>query len=192
MTFLDPPRKIPFFHDGENYDFKADEQVIVRPLGNEKPKLGIVARKCRNGDYQLKNSRMGNSLNLNVQFVKPHRIQRLFKWSCFRCPNSDREMWRDIYPLKNWVCCMKCGLVTQKTLSTTQYHLRKLIRDSCFGGIYFGYDAENNRDCAIKKNELAMVKAKLRKGTENPVAEDIEKEIKYHNIVCPKNSKVTP
>jgi len=190
MNFLDPPRKIPYYEDGINSDFKENEHVIIRPLGDEKPRLAEVDRKLRNGHYQLK-SAVDDTFGRMV-VVKPNRVQRLFKWSCFRCNNSDRGMWRDVYALKQWVCCMRCGLVTEKTLSTTRYYLRNLLRDSCYGGIYRGYDALEQRDCAIKKNEIAQVNSKMRKGTESVVAEDIFKEIKYHSMVSPKDSGISP
>jgi len=124
--------------------------------------------------------------------VKKGRVQRLFMWTCFRCKHTDQEMWRDIYPLKQWVSCTKCGLVTQKTLSTTRYQERNLIRDSCYGGIYRGYDAVEKRDCAIKKNEMKLVAAQTRIGTNAHVAEDIFKEIEYHFKVNPKDPLKTP
>jgi len=190
MNFIDPPRKIPFYEDGENSDFKEKESVIIRPFANEKPRLAVIYEKLPNGDYKIKDSEESDSLPPEI--VNKARVQRLFMWKCFRCKHTDHEMWRDIYPLKQWVSCIKCGLVTQKTLSTTRYHLRNLIRDSCYGGIYRGYDAVGKRDCAIKKNELAQVKAKIRKGTNEPVAEDIVEEIKHHFAICPCDSIVTP
>jgi len=183
INFIDPPRKIPFYEDGENADFKENESVIIRPIGNEKEVLAVIHEKLPNGDYKIKNS---------DEIVTKGRVQRLFMWKCFRCKQTDHEMWRDIYPLKMWVSCTKCGLVTQKTLSTTRYQLRNLVRDSCYGGIYRGYDAVMKRDCAIKKNALAQMEAKTRINSNDPVAEDIFKEIKYHFIVSPKDSQITP
>jgi len=190
MNFIDPPRKIPFYEDGENSDFKEKESVIIRPFMNEKARLAVIYGKLPNGDYKIKDSEESDSLPLEI--VNKARVQRLFMWKCFRCQHSDQEMWRDIYPLKQWVSCIRCGLVTQKTLSTTRYHLRNLIRNSCYGGIYRGYDAVEKRDCAIKKNDLAQVKAKIRVGTNESVAEDIFEEIKHHFAICPNDSIVTP
>jgi len=190
INFIDPPRKIPFYEDGENSEFKVNESVIIRPLGNEKPRLAVIHEKLPTGDY-----RIGDSADLGScrpETVKKGRVQRLFMWTCFRCKNNDEDMWRDIYPPKQWVSCTKCGLVTQKTLSTNRYHLRNLIRDSCYGGIYLGYDAVEKRDCAIKKNLLTQVEARIRIGTNDHVAEDIYKEIKYHTAVSPKDSLITP
>jgi len=190
MNFIDPPRKIPFYEDGENSDFKENESVIIRPIFNEKPRLAVIYEKLSNGDYKIKDSE--DSDNFPPEIVKKDRVQRLFMWKCFRCKHTDQEMWRDIYPVKQWVSCIRCGLVTQKTLSTTRYHLRNLIRDSCYGGIYRGYDAVEKRDCAIKKNDLAQVKAKTRRGTNESVAEDIFEEMKHHFAICPDDSIVTP
>jgi len=191
MNFIDPPRKIPYFEDGENTDdFKVDETVIVRPFATGEPRLGVIHRKLPNGDYSVKD--MEGLGDLGPEVVKKKRVQRLFMWSCFRCKNSDQDMWRDIYPLKQWVSCTKCGLVTQKTLSKTRYHVRNLIRDSCYGGIYRGYDAVRKRDCAIKKNDLAQVEQKVRKGTNDHVAEDIFTEIKLHFAISPTDTIVTP
>jgi len=183
INFIDPPRKIPFYEDGENSDFKEGESVIIRPIANENPRLAVIHKKMPNGDYKIKDSN---------ETVKKGRVQRLFMWTCFRCKHTDQEMWRDIYPLKQWVSCTKCGLVTQKTLSTTRYQVRNLIRDSCYGGIYRGYDAVEKRDCAIKRNSLVLVEAKTRINTNDHVAEDIFKEIKYHFMVSPKDARRTP
>jgi len=183
INFIDPPRKIPFYEDGENAEFKENESVIIRPIGNEKLRLAVIREKLPNGDYKIKDSN---------EIVTKGRVQRLFMWKCFRCKQTDHQMWRDTYPLKLWVSCTKCGLVTQKTLSTTRYQLRNLVRDSCYGGIYRGYDAVEKRDCAIKRNALAQMRAKKRINTNDQVAEDISKEIKYHFLVSPKESTITP
>jgi len=190
INFIDPPRKIPFYEDGENSEFKVNESVIIRPLGKDKPRLAKIYEKLHTGDYRIVES--ADLGNCRPEIVKKRRVQRLFKWTCFRCKNSDEDMWRDIYPPKQWVCCTKCGLVTQKTLSTNRYHLRNLIRDSCYGGIYLGYDAVEQRDCAIKKNLLTQMETRIRKGTNDHVAEDIDKEIKYHTAVTPKDSPIIP
>jgi len=183
INFIDPPRKIPFYEDGENADFKENESVIIRPSVDEELRLAVIHEKLPNGDYKIKES---------GKIVTKGRVQRLFMWKCFRCKQTDHEMWRDIYPDKLWVSCTKCGLVTQKTLSTTRYQLRNLVRESCYGGIYRGYDAVMKRDCAIKRNALAQMEAKKRINTNDQVAEDIFKEIKYHFVVSPKDSQITP
>jgi len=183
MVFVAFARKIPYFEHGGIADFDIDERVLIKPKHREKPKLAIVKR-ILDQDFVVKTLEIGEDSKVEELKVEPHRVQRPFKWKCVRCNNDDKAMWRDIYKLKNWVCCLICGLVTVKTLSDIRYNLRNLIKDSTFGGIYYAYDGVKNRDVAIKKSELQFMRIKKRRKTGIKVAEDVENEIKIHVSVC--------
>jgi len=183
MEFVAFAKKIPYFEHGGIADFEIDEHVLVVPKRWEKPKLAVVKR-ILDHNFIVKTLETGEDSKVEELEVEPHRVQRPFKWKCVRCANDDKDMWRDIYKLKNWVCCLTCGLVTVKTLSDTRYNFRNLIKDSTFGGIHYAYDAVKNRDVAIKKSELQFVKMKKRKRDKQKVAEDVENEIEIHRSVC--------
>jgi len=191
MGYVEPKKKIPYIEHSGITVFKIDENILIRPVFNEKPRHAVIKNILENGFYEV----METGEESKVEILEPHRVQRPFKWICVRCGNDDKEMWRDIYELKNWVCCLNCGLVTERTLSGAcgvRYNLRNLIRNSIYGGIYYGYDAVKNRDCAIKKCEKCCMKAKKRKGCNDKVSEDIENEWKYHRMICHDEMKVIP
>jgi len=124
-----------------------------------------------------------------VIMCRPAHIRLLFGWECWRCGNKDAEFWRDVYPEKNWVCCIRCGIITEKTGSINRYIKRHAVRVTNFGKIFFGYDSLKGVDVAIKENIKQFVETGVRVDNGRAVAEDIEMEIKIHRAI---SSRLNP
>lgn len=194
IEFLRPSLSIPFYETPVNAEFGENDGVLVIPaMRHQGPKRVAKIRKIQKKgrkEFFLVEYKDGRK-----ETIDPQRIRKPFDWKCYRCGNKEKALWRDIYKEKNWVTCIRCGLVAEKTQRVQderskekRYVKRHQVRESNFGGIYFGYDSVRDRPVAIKENDLRCMTLKVRKNNGKPVAEDVRAEVKYHKMLCPETN----
>jgi len=186
LQFAYPFLPIPYLETIATTEFKENDQVVVLPSmerQNPRGKSYMIGRIIEHGEVTSRVALHSDVDNPIEKEVPNKHLARSFTWQCWRCANMKREadLWRDVYPEKNWIECLRCGLVSLKVgVADKQYIKRHIVRKSAFGFIYFGYDWKFARDVAIKECNIQHMKQRIRLDNNVSVAEDVEKEIELH------------
>jgi len=192
LQFAYPFLPIPYWETMKTTEFNEDDQVVVLPeMNRQNPKRMPVkiGKIIENGKTRsLVELFAENKVDQETVSVSNEDLARLFTWKCWRCVNrnttqNETALWRDVYPEKKWIECLRCGLVALKVGGNQRYTKRHKVRRSAFGFIFFGYDWKFGRDVAIKECSIKHMEQKIRVDTNVFVAEDVINEIRLHSRV---------
>jgi len=173
LQFIRPTLPIPYFDKNETTVFQPKDLVIILPKSKPQHEIKPYRIIELHEDTVLLENRDGK---IKVGITE---ICRAFRWQCWRCQDKPTpDLWRDVYPKKQWTSCIECGLITKKLgLTRKRYVKRKKIVDCHFGGVYFGYDSHLAEDVALK----ICNQKKMKEAAKSSAAENIENEIKILN-----------
>jgi len=191
FQFVYPFLTIPHWETMKTTEFNEDDWVVVlsemnrqNPIG--KPVIGKIMKHWKT--TSLIELYAEKKIDQEQKRVSNEDLARLFTWECWRCVNrntkqNETALWRDVYPEKKWIECLRCGLVALKVGGNQRYTKRHKVRKSAFGFIFFGWDWKFGRDVAIKECSKKHLEQKIRVDSNVFVADDILNEIRLHPMV---------
>merc|ERR1719419_1583118 len=176
LQFAYPFLTIPYWETMKTTEFNEDDQVVVLPEMYRQNPVGKPVKIGKIIEHGKTRSLVGlfaeKKSDQETVNVSNEDLARLFTWKCWRCVNRNKNqnetaLWRDIYPEKKWIECLRCGLVALKVGvrgGNKRYTKRHTVRRSAFGFIFFGYDWKFGRDVAIKECSIKHMEQKNKIG----------------------------